>query len=138
MWRWWRHCDAVYWTELVLLCFPTLDIPFSNQKLQKAPGTYCYLSNISYFLGVFMGKMGLFFLITHTDFSWQLWPTVTPKKLWKLIYCSSHTILWLLKAKSASLTQLLQRISNVYLTLENLLSPIRSLHQIINFTIYFN
>ena len=58
MWRWWRHCDAVYLAELVLLCFPRLNIPFSNKKIQKAPGTYCYLCNIPYFLGVYSAKIG--------------------------------------------------------------------------------
>ena len=37
---------------------PQMNIPFSNQKIQKAPGTYSYLSNIPYFLGVYSAKIG--------------------------------------------------------------------------------
>ena len=80
----------------------------------------------------FFRKIPLMWLDVKNILLFLLLIDLTPKKLWKLIYCSSHTILWLLKAKSASLTQLLQRISNVYLTLENLLSPIRSLLLIIS------
>ena len=49
--------DAINWSELVILCFHTLNITFNNKKMQKALETYCYPSNNDNFLWIYMAKI---------------------------------------------------------------------------------
>ena len=49
-----------------------MNIPFSDKKIQKAPETLWYLSNMDNFLGVYMAKIGKMRLFDTDDV------TVTP------------------------------------------------------------
>ena len=86
-------CDAGYVTVMPCIgqswlyyVFPHW-IPLSNKKIQKAPGTYCYLSNIPYFLGVYMAKIAKMSIFDHSDV------TVTLYNGQSWFYCAfSHWI----------------------------------------------